>query len=190
MTSKAELRISLKRDRQAFANKSNIQKLFDHNAARIEHLLTPAALIAGYVSFGSEVSPAAILAAAEARGAALALPHITARGAAMTFKRWDSHAPLQRAAFGFDQPAPTEDDAAPDVILVPLVGFDRQMNRLGQGAGHYDRIFSIFYSALRIGLAWSCQEITHIPTDSWDVPLDAVLTEKEWIVGEKGRIAA
>jgi 5-formyltetrahydrofolate cyclo-ligase len=189
MTSKKELRITLKKFRQAFANKENIQTVFDQNAARIDHILTPAALIAGYVSFGSEVSPAGILTAAEARGAALALPHIGARGSAMTFKRWNSQMPLHRGAYGFDQPAPTQDNVAPDIILVPLVGFDRQMRRLGHGAGHYDRIFSIFPNALKIGIAWSCQEVSRIPTDSWDVALDAVLTEREWIVGPNSVIA-
>jgi 5-formyltetrahydrofolate cyclo-ligase len=190
MTIKDEFRIALKSERQAFVKRPGIQEIFDRNAACVDHLFARGTLIAGYVSFGSEVSPAAMLAAVEARGAVLALPHIGTRGAAMTFKAWDCAAPLHRAAFGFEQPADERDDVAPNIILVPLVGFDREMHRLGHGAGHYDRIFSIYNNALRVGLAWSCQERSLIPTDRWDVALDGVLTEKEWIVGTNTRIAA
>ena len=58
------------------------------------------------------------------------------------------------------------------------------MRRLGQGAGFYDRAFARLPAALRIGLAWSVQEVDILPADPWDAPLHAVVTEKEWIEPE------
>jgi 5-formyltetrahydrofolate cyclo-ligase len=70
---------------------------------------------------------------------------------------------------------------APDLILTPLVAFDRSLARLGQGAGHYDRAFARYPLARRIGVAFSVQEVERLPTDAWDVPLHAIVTEREWI---------
>jgi 5-formyltetrahydrofolate cyclo-ligase len=54
--------------------------------------------------------------------------------------------------------------------------------RLGQGAGHYDRALSVLDNCTSIGVAWSVQQANILPTDPWDVPLDAVLTERSWII--------
>ena len=77
--------------------------------------------------------------------------------------------------------AATVEATAPDVILLPLIGFDRALNRLGQGAGYYDRACAALPDARRIGLAWNVQEWPALPADPWDVPLDAVATQREWI---------
>jgi 5-formyltetrahydrofolate cyclo-ligase len=68
----------------------------------------------------------------------------------------------------------------PDIILTPLLGFDHLLHRLGQGAGHYDRAFAALPGARRIGVAWSVQHVDPLPTDPWDVPLHAVITEQGW----------
>ena len=188
MTSKTQLRIDLRKARQAFVKTLNIQKIFDQNACCLNALFAAGMTIAGYQKTGSEVGADRVMAAANASHVKLALPFIGARGEAMRFKQWRLGEPLIKSPFGFLQPDTNAPDAVPDIILVPLVGFDRDMNRLGQGAGHYDRIFTIFPNALRIGLAWSCQEISVLPTDPWDMPLDAVLTEKEWIKPAHSRI--
>jgi 5-formyltetrahydrofolate cyclo-ligase len=166
----------------------NIQEKFNQNAQALNDIFMPSVSVAAYQKTGSEVSADAILAALNRLGITTALPFIGARGEAMHFKRWHSEDALIKAAFGFLQPSADAPDIAPDIILVPLVGFDRDMNRLGQGAGHYDRIFTLFPNALRIGLAWSCQEVLAVPVDPWDVALDAVLTEKEWIKPANSRI--
>lgn len=78
-----------------------------------------------------------------------------------------------------------------DVIFMPLVGFDRHGNRLGMGGGFYDRSLArCFHPAktwarpLRVGVAYSCQQVEHIPNEKWDIPLDAVVTEHgiQWFV--------
>ena len=73
-------------------------------------------------------------------------------------------------------------ELTPDIVLTPLVGFDRRGTRLGQGAGHYDRAFAAHPAAWRVGIAWSVQEVDALPADAWDVPLHAIATEREWIV--------
>jgi 5-formyltetrahydrofolate cyclo-ligase len=188
MTSKDQLRQSLRKTRQEFVKQYNIQEKFNQNAQALADIFMPSMCVAAYQKSGSEVSADAILAALDRLGVTPALPFISARGDAMRFKLWHPDNALIKAALGFLQPSADAPDIAPDVILVPLVGFDRNMNRLGQGAGHYDRIFTLFPSALRIGLAWSCQEAFSLPVDPWDVALDAVLTEKEWIKPAHSRI--
>jgi 5-formyltetrahydrofolate cyclo-ligase len=190
MTSKKNLRVDLKKIRQDYVKQDNIQNDFDANIDPIIALFAPGLTIAGYQKTGSEVGADAILAVANARDVMTALPFIGSRGDAMRFKTWHCGRALIKSPYGFLQPCAEAPDVAPDIILVPLIGFDRDMNRLGQGAGHYDRIFTLFPNALRIGIAWSCQKVEIIPTDPWDIALDAILTEKEWIKPAHSRISA
>lgn len=138
-------------------------------------------MAAFYVAVGSEVDLMPLLSRAAARGTTLALPHIAARDAPMRFLRWQSGAPLAVGAFGLRQPPSDADEVVPDLIVTPLLGFDRHMARIGQGAGFYDRAFTALPDARRIGVAWGVQEVDRLPVDPWDVPLHAVATEREWI---------
>lgn len=64
------------------------------------------------------------------------------------------------------------------LIIIPLVGFDQQGNRLGMGGGYYDRTFEhLRHQCQLVGLAYDVQEIEQLPTDSWDIGLDAIVTE-------------
>jgi len=94
------------------------------------------------------------------------------------FLAWQLGEPLVDGPFNLRQPDPASPEVEPDVILTPLVGFDRRLNRLGQGAGHYDRAFARYEAAWRVGVAWSVQEVPAIPADIWDVPLHAIITEE------------
>lgn len=136
-------------------------------------------VVAGYRPMPGEADPAPLERAAEAAGCVLALPHLTDRGEPMRFRRWDGE--LVQGPYGIGQPADDAPDVAPDIILTPLVAFERSGARLGQGAGFYDRAFAGHAAAWRVGVAWSMQEHLCIPTDPWDVPLHAIVTEKEWI---------
>jgi 5-formyltetrahydrofolate cyclo-ligase len=137
--------------------------------------------ITSYVPIGSEADPAPIVAAALQAGCTLALPRVVARDRPMRFLAWSPGDPLVPGQFGLRQPAETAFECTPDIILTPLVGFDRRGNRLGQGAGYYDRAFARFPHAWRIGVALGVQEVESVPTDAWDVPLHAIVTEQEWI---------
>ena len=81
-------------------------------------------------------------------------------------------------------PAKERVATALDLVLVPLIGFDRSGHRLGSGSGYYDRAFAFLLQHPRpvrpsfIGVGYQAQELDKIPFDAWDVPLDGVLTEE------------
>jgi 5-formyltetrahydrofolate cyclo-ligase len=79
------------------------------------------------------------------------------------------------------EPSAGEPVVLPEIVLAPLLAFDRQGHRLGYGAGFYDRTFAAIQAAdvrpFRAGLAFACQEVAAVPVDATDVPLELVLTE-------------
>ncbi len=99
----------------------------------------------------------------------------------MRFLVWRPGEPLEAGPAGLLQPAADGEMVEPDVMLLPLIGFDRGLHRLGQGAGYYDRACAGLPDARRIGLGWNVQEWAALPCDPWDVPLHAVATQREWI---------
>lgn len=149
----------------------------DQLRARFGHGIT----VASYVPVGSEADPSPLARAAVEAGCVLALPHITNRRGPMRFLAWETEAALVAGPFGLSQPAAHAIELRPDIILTPLVAFDARLERLGQGAGYYDRAFERFPDAWRIGVAWSIQQVDGLPTELWDVPLYAVVTEQGWI---------
>ncbi len=144
--------------------------------------LLPGQTVAAYRPLGAEADPVLWVEAALHAGATIALPHVVDRASPIRFLRWAEGQDLQVGAFGLHQPDPNAPEIAPDIILTPLVGFDRHGNRLGQGAGHYDRAFAAHPGAWRVGIAWAVQEVAALVPDAWDVPLHAIATESEWIV--------
>lgn len=188
---KTELRrLARARRKQFVADRGSA--LFPTHAAHMADLLgllSPQICIAGYCAMPNEADISALLMQIEGHGAALALPWIGAQGQDMLFRRWSDAAPLNIAADKFLQPLSTADQVAPDIILMPVLGFDRQGTRLGQGAGYYDRALARQSDPLRIGVAWSVQEFESLPADPWDMPLDAILTEAEWIIPDTSRCA-
>ena len=190
MTKADQRRLARARRKQFVADRGS--SLFPSNAphmAALFGLLSPQICIAGYCAMPNEADISALLREMGSRRATLALPWIGARGDGMLFRRWSDGAPLDMAADHFLQPLSTADHVVPDIILMPLLGFDRQGTRLGQGAGYYDRALAKQTNALRIGIAWSVQEFEALPADPWDMPLDAILTEAEWIIPEDSRCA-
>ena len=175
MIDKLALRAQLRAERDAFASEASEAILAPE--AFVERL-TAGMTIATYVAIGSEADPTQLAAAAAGRGCRLALPFVVDRDAPLRFLAWRMSEPLVDGPFGLRQPQADSPEIAPDVILTPLVGFDARLNRLGQGAAHYDRAFARYPDAWRVGVAWAMQEVPAIPSDIWDVPLQAVITEK------------
>lgn len=138
-------------------------------------------LVATYRPIGGEVDPGLFDMAALAAGSRLALPLVIDRPTPLRFLLVQPGEPLHPGPFGLLNPQAHWPEVQPDLILTPLVGFDRRGNRLGQGAGHYDRAFAAHPAAWRVGLAWSVQEVEALHPDPWDVPLHAIATEREWI---------
>jgi 5-formyltetrahydrofolate cyclo-ligase len=133
---------------------------------------------AGYVAQGDEADILPFLLTAHRTGRPISLPAITRTD--MVFARWQPGAALEPGYSGIPQPA-AGDRIEPAILLTPLLGFDRSGNRLGQGGGYYDRWFAAHPAAMRIGIAWSVQEVRALVCAPWDMPLHAIVTEKEWI---------
>lgn len=183
-TDKATMRRLYRQERDAFVDSLSEQ---DRRVA-FSRVPTPLAghfrlgrTVAGYIAMGSEADPIALLTAADEQGCVTALPYVTRRSAPMLFLRWRPGDPLEDGPFGLLQPNAGAERVSPDVLLVPLVAFDNHLMRLGQGAGYYDRALSLLEDATAIGIAWSVQHTPAIDTDPWDVPMDAILTERAWI---------
>ncbi|WP_213980053.1 5-formyltetrahydrofolate cyclo-ligase [Sphingomonas sp. dw_22] len=179
---KPALRARLRADRDQFAAESS--SAITAPEAFVAHL-KPGMVVATYHPVGSEADPAQLAAAAAERGCRLALPHVVDRAAPIRFLAWEPGTPLAAGPFNLRQPEAGSPEVAPDVILTPLLGFDRRLNRLGQGAGHYDRAFARYERAWRVGIAWSVQEVPAIPADIWDVPLHAIITEEAMLCHEE-----
>ena len=98
----------------------------------------------------------------------------------MDFYKWSYREPLKINKYGIPEPE-SNFLVYPDIILVPIVAFDNNLNRLGYGAGYYDRLISKLSKKkklLKIGLALSVQKINNIPTNKYDEKLDYIVTEK------------
>jgi 5-formyltetrahydrofolate cyclo-ligase len=99
----------------------------------------------------------------------------------MIFRRYTQGDRLeQNPLYNFMQPLENSPIVTPDIILVPLVAFDRSGARLGMGGGYYDRTLAAG-NFKTIGIAFAVCEVDKIPTEPHDIYMDAILTEKELI---------
>jgi 5-formyltetrahydrofolate cyclo-ligase len=156
-------------------------------AARLPAARLAVGVVAAYMPLGDEMNPLPLARRAISLGARIALPRTARplRSGPLSFHLWEDGDPLEAAALGVLEPLADAPSAVPDVVLVPLLGFDRQGGRIGYGAGCYDRTLAALRakgSVYAIGLAFSAQEVDATPQDPHDQPLDAVLTEREWIL--------
>lgn len=142
----------------------------------------PGARVAIYLSMGSEAPTGALIDFLHERGFRLCLPRLGASVAdEMEFCAWAPGEALVPGQLNIPQPGPEAQVVTPDIVLTPMVGFDRRLNRIGNGAGYYDRFFARNPDQPRIGLAWSAQMVDELPVEPWDVPLHMVITEQRII---------
>jgi len=138
--------------------------------------------IAAYHACFGEPDLISALSVLHASGRRIYLPVVCAR--LLEFRRWHPGDPLTPGAFGIGEPKTGERCAVErlDLVLMPLVAFSANGTRLGMGGGYYDRslAFSLapgIEGPLRLGIAYGLQEVDSLPAQSWDVPLDGVITE-------------
>jgi 5-formyltetrahydrofolate cyclo-ligase len=143
--------------------------------------LRPGQIVASYLPLGSEADPLLLARAAIEAGCTLALPRTTTREAPIAFHAFGEGEPIETGPFGLCQPHANAPVVRPDILLVPLVGFDSACNRLGQGAGHYDRALAALPDAWPLGIAWDVQRVAALPVDPWDRPLAGIVTETEYL---------
>lgn len=145
--------------------------------------------IAGYVAVRGELDPRAALDLAHAAGKGVFLPRVRDDGS-LSFLPWDPASPLRKNRYGIPEPdLPSARFLPPDeldLVIVPLVAFDRTGARLGTGAGYYDRSFAFRRTARRAtpvlaGFGYAFQECPALAAAEWDVPLDLIVTEKELV---------
>ncbi len=138
--------------------------------------------IGGYYPVNSEISCLDVLEILEKKNFKISLP-ITKKNNNMDFYEWSFQDSLRVSHQGIPEPN-TKKKVIPDVLIVPLVGFDRYNFRLGYGGGFYDRYISKilrFKNILTVGFAFSFQEISKIPINKFDQKLNFILTDKEII---------
>ena len=136
-------------------------------------------IIAGYMPIRTEIDPLPAMAALHAGGARICVPVIAGAGQPLDFREWTPGCALVEGPFKAMVPA-DGDWLTPDTLIVPLVGFDAALNRLGYGGGFYDRTLARLRSAGQaeaIGYAFSAQELPALPVEPTDQPLDALVTE-------------
>ena len=139
-------------------------------------IIPPGAAVSGFWPMAGEIDIRPLLHALDAGGHAVLLPQTPPRGQPLVFRRWTPDTPMIRERFGTLRPdGPL---AEPDILLVPLLAFDRTGNRLGYGGGYYDRTLAALPGRPAIGCAFAAQELDAVPTDEYDARLSAVATER------------
>lgn len=141
----------------------------------------PGAIVGGYWPIITEVDCRPLLARLEERGVTCALPVVMGRGAELEFRRWRVLDPLEPGPLGTSQPGAVAPVVTPGFLLVPLLAFDEEGFRLGQGGGYYDRTLAAMRrngAVEAVGVGFSVQKAAHVPRDERDQPLDWVLTEE------------
>ena len=137
-------------------------------------------VIGGYYPYNYELNGLQILEKFENQNYKVSLPKIKS-DFKMNFFDWSINNPLMVNNFGIPEPISNK-IKYPDVLLIPLVAFDKNLNRLGYGGGFYDRyIYKMkkIKKVLTIGLAYSFQKVKKIPINKHDIKLNYILTEKE-----------
>lgn len=141
----------------------------------------PGAIVSGFAPIGEEIDTRPTLEAFSAAGHAVCLPVVLKRGQPLIFRRWVPGEPLHPGTFGVPIPPAGEPELVPDVLLVPLLAFDRQGDRLGYGAGFYDMTIHELRGRgprIAIGVGYAAQELPRVPTGPNDSRLDWIATEE------------
>jgi len=142
-------------------------------------------VVAGYWPIRNEADPIYLITKLFNFGCTICLPEIIAYSKILNFRKWCPYEPLRPGKFGTAQPWEDQPLLVPDVILTPLVGFDKEGNRLGYGGGYYDATISNLKQnggrrIVLIGIAREIQRVNLIPSSEYDERLDMVVTEENF----------
>jgi len=147
------------------------------------------ARVAGYWASHGELPLNLVIPPLTARGQQFLLPLI-GKDRHLRFAPWQSGEDVQPNRYGIPEPVAPRELLEPfqlDLVLVPLLGFDRRGHRLGHGGGYYDRSFAFLKQQTRptepllVGIAYAFQELPQVEEEAWDVSLDFIATERELI---------
>lgn len=180
VSAKRELRERAKARRSAIP-----AEVRDQGAARVAGIglgfasVDPPAVVSAFLAIGEEIDPAPLLERLHGEGWRTALPVMAGKGKPLLFRKWSMGEALETVMWGIRQPLATATLVEPDVLLVPLLAFERSGVRLGYGGGFYDRTIQQLRSRrsiVTVGLAFSEQEVDAVPHLDYDQRLDWVLT--------------
>ena len=175
---KSKLRKKILKIREK-TNKKNIQIDFNQLIKILKKEKINKKTIGGYYPVNFEVDDLGLLKKFEKKNFNISLPVIK-KNFQMDFYQWSFSDPLKINKYGIPEPE-TKNIVYPDILLVPLVAFDKNLNRLGYGGGYYDRLIAKLSKKkkiLKIGLALSTQEVDKVPINIYDQKLDYILTNR------------
>jgi len=186
-SAKAVLRLQARAQRREFARKAPdaAERALAHLPPK---LLARPVVVAGYRPRGAEFDPWGLMAAFAVAGARIALPAAVSTEAPLVFRAYRDGDPLVPDVVGIPSPTIEAQALEPDLVITPLLAFDRFGGRMGQGGGHYDRTLAALRArgaVFALGLAYAGQQVARIPAEPHDQPLDAILTEKGYIEATK-----
>lgn len=175
------LKTTLRRRIHVLRNKLDARQRSSAETSIAEHLLAipelrAATTVLSYTPIRGEVDISPAITHLREDGVTIALPRVEDNGALSARIHFVGQ-PLVPGAFGV--PEPTSDSIGwdrVDAALVPGLAFDRQGNRLGYGGGFFDRALAN-YAGLKIGIAFECQLLDHVPAEPHDIAMDLVVTE-------------
>ena len=160
-------------------NKKNIQINFNQIIKIIKKEKINKKIIGGYYPVNFELDDLILLKKFEKRRFDISLP-VVKKNFKMDFYRWSFSDPLKVNKYGIPEPE-IKNIVYPDILLIPLVAFDKNLNRLGYGGGYYDKLIeklSKKKKIIKIGLALSVQKIDKVPINIHDQKLDYIVTNK------------
>jgi 5-formyltetrahydrofolate cyclo-ligase len=171
---------------QAHKQRATFLQAYRADAAKAaaEHFFSGVALrhgevVAAYWPIRDELDCKLVLTRLMDEGRPVCLPVVLGDDRPLELRLWEQGTALYPSGFGTLAPDENARQVAPDIVLMPLLGFDQQGTRLGYGGGYYDRTLAAMQHQPRlIGFAFSAQELNHIPRETHDIPLDAVITEQ------------
>jgi 5-formyltetrahydrofolate cyclo-ligase len=173
---------------QALANRTTMseEEVFERSGIICQRFLDTISthkesIVAAYLPIMHEVDPTIILVHLAKAGVQCALPVVVKKAQPLDFITWVPGGPLKTGAFGTLVPLSGE-KCQPDLLIVPLLGFDREGYRLGFGGGYYDRSLehlSQKRTVLSVGLAFCEQELHDLPHEGHDQRLDWIITDRE-----------
>jgi 5-formyltetrahydrofolate cyclo-ligase len=146
--------------------------------------IPPGAIVSGFMPLKSEINPIPLLRNLADAGAALALPAVAGKGKPLIMRAFAFGETLASGVWGIREPKPDAPQVDPDILIVPLLAFDRRGHRIGYGAGYYDMTITALRALkaiVAVGIAFAAQEIADVPNTPRDARLDLVLTENEAI---------
>ncbi|MDF1748969.1 MAG: 5-formyltetrahydrofolate cyclo-ligase [Alphaproteobacteria bacterium] len=151
-------------------------------ANNLKSMLSPntGTIVSGFSSIGSEIDVGPALTALRLLGCQISLPCVIAPRTPLVFRLWQDGDELVEESFGTRAPAPTAAEVHPDILIVPLLSFDRAGYRLGYGGGFYDRTLESLRKTkpvIAVGVAYSGQQVDAVLRGPYDQPLDWIVTE-------------